>query len=241
MQRSTIGVGPALRKARLARGVSLPEAARDTKIRPELIQALEEEEFGRLLGDVYVRGALRTYATYLGLSPDKVVSAYAATLADPTPSVQAAPPPVDPAARMRRRRDNHRLLIMIAATVLVLAAAFGVLSTREPAPAPAELPSTPPPLEQAMLTGGIQVSVLARRPVDVSVKIDGAPTQTFALEPGEGRSFDADVSLRIDLSEGESAQVTVNGRDLGYPGRAERPWHERYTFETGGQAPSPSA
>lgn len=240
MQRSTVGVGPALRKARLARGVSLPEAARDTKIRPELIQALEEEEFGRLLGDVYVRGALRTYATYLGLSPDKVVSAYTATLADPTPSVQAAPPPVDPAVRMRRRRDNHRLLVMVAATVLVLAAAFGVLSTREPAPAPAELPSAPP-VERATLAGGIEVSVLARRAVDVTVTVDGAPAQTFSLEPGEGRSFGADQVLRIDLSEGASAQVTVNGRDLGYPGRADRPWHERYSLSVGGETPSPTA
>jgi len=54
-------VGPALRKARQARGVSIAEASRDTRIREQFIRALEGEDFDRLLGDVYVRGALRTY------------------------------------------------------------------------------------------------------------------------------------------------------------------------------------
>jgi cytoskeletal protein RodZ len=240
VQRSTIGVGPALRKARLAHGVSLPEAARDTKIRPELIQALEEEEFDRLLGDVYVRGALRTYATYLGLSPDKVVSVYASGQTGSTPAVQAAPPALDPAVRVRRRRDSHRLIVMIAATVLVLAAAFGVLTSGEPAPVPAVLPSQAP-LEQAFPAGGIQVTVLARRPVEVTVTVDDGSAQTFSLEAGEGRAFEADVALRLELSEGASTQVTVNGRDLGYPGRADRPWHDRYSLDTGGETPSPTA
>jgi hypothetical protein len=239
VQRSTVGVGPALRKARLAHGVSLPEAARDTRIRPELIQALEDEEFDRLLGDVYVRGALRTYATYLGLSPDKVVSVYASGLAEPTPAVQAAPPAVDPTMPVRRRRDNHRLIVMIAVTVLVLAAVFGVLTSGEPAPAPA-VPPSQAPLEQAFPAGGIQVTVLARRPVEVTVTVDGGSAQTFPLESGEGRSFEADVALRIELSEGASAQVTVNGRDLGFPGRADRPWHARYLLEAGGETPSPT-
>ena len=35
--------------------------------------ALETEDFEALPGDVFVRGALRTYAQYLGLYPDKVI------------------------------------------------------------------------------------------------------------------------------------------------------------------------
>src|SRR4249919_3263646 len=88
LQDATIGVGPALRKAREHRGLTLDEAARDTKLRTDLLSALEDESFDALLGDVYVRGALRTYAQYLGLSPDKVVAAYARHAEDPEP-----PPP----------------------------------------------------------------------------------------------------------------------------------------------------
>ena len=38
-----IGVGPALRKARAHRGLTLEEAARDTKLRTDQLQALENE------------------------------------------------------------------------------------------------------------------------------------------------------------------------------------------------------
>ena len=50
-----MGVGSALRKARTKRGLTLEEAARDTRIRADLLGALEDEDFDRLMGDVYVR------------------------------------------------------------------------------------------------------------------------------------------------------------------------------------------
>ena len=61
MQDSMIGVGSALRKARERRGISLDAASRDTKLHIDQLQALEAEDFEALLGDVYVRGSLRTY------------------------------------------------------------------------------------------------------------------------------------------------------------------------------------
>ena len=77
MQDSMIGVGSALRKARERRGITLDAASRDTKLHIDQLRALEAEDFEALLGDVYVRGSLRTYSQYLGLSPDKVIGAYA--------------------------------------------------------------------------------------------------------------------------------------------------------------------
>ena len=240
MQRSTIGVGPALRKVRLARGVSLDEAARDTRIRPEFLEALEEEEFDRLLGEVYVRGCLRSYATYLGLSPDKAVDLYARNVAEPAPATSAQPqkPSTDRAVGAPRRRDNHRLFGMIAAVVLVLAAAFGLLSARNSTPPPADLPSQAPP--ETAQTNGITVAVLARQEVQVTVRSDDGEPQTYTLQPGEGRSFDGDVTVDIRLSHGASAQVTVNGVDKGFPGRAGRPWRGRFSFDDE-TSPSPPA
>jgi cytoskeleton protein RodZ len=220
VQSSTVGVGPALRKARLARGVSIDEAARDTRIRPEFLQALEQEEYG--------------------LSPDKAVDLYAQHAAEPSPmtSVQPAKPSSVPAMGAPRRRDNHRLIGMIAAVVLVLAAAFGLLSARNSTPEPADLPSNTPP--ESVQTNGIVVAVLALQQVDVTVRSDDGPAVPYTLQPGEGRSFAADVTLRIELSHGASAQITVNGVDQGFPGKAGRPWHDTYSFDEGrSSSPSP--
>jgi len=238
VQRSTIGVGPRLRHARLARGVSIEEASRDTRIRADLLQALEDEDFDRLLGDVYVRGCLRSYSNYLGLPPDALVSNYARHSRDPEPTPLAALPKTAPAVGARRRRDNHRLWVMVAATVLALSAAFGILSTREAAPPPASLPTSAPLL--APPTDGILVAVLARREVEVTVRIDAAPRQTFSLRPGESRSFEARSTITIRLDRGASARISVDGRDYGFPGRHDRPWRRTFSYQTGTQTPSPA-
>jgi cytoskeletal protein RodZ len=233
VQRSTLGVGTALRKVREGRGLTLEEAARDTRVRREFLDALEAEEFDRLLGEVHVRGCLRTYATYLGLSPDKVVTAYEQDHA-PEPTISTATPPpgrVEPVLGRRRRRDDHRLLILFAATVLVFAGAFGVLSARRPAPAPADLPAEPTIVEaEAGVDRQITVAVEARRPVDVTIVADGGDPQRYSLAADEGRSFEADTSITVRLSEGASARVTVSGVDYGFPGKPDSPWQETFSF-----------
>jgi cytoskeletal protein RodZ len=237
MQRTTAGIGAALRRARESRGLSLEEAARDTRIRRQFLEAIEEDDFDRLLGDVHVRGCLRTYASYLRLSPDKVVTAYVASLpedAEPAPTL-VAPLSPEPVLGAKRRRDNHLLLVLVAVTVLALAAAFGVLSARQPAPAPAEMPTDAP--SAAVVAGnGITVAVLARQPVTVTVAADGAEAVPYHLESGEGRSFDAIESITIGLSEGGTAKITVNGIDRGFEGAPGRPWQHTYTL---GADPSP--
>ena len=62
-------LGELLRRARQARGLTLEEVARDTRISFRYLEALENENFGLLPAPVYARGFLRTYARYLGLEP----------------------------------------------------------------------------------------------------------------------------------------------------------------------------
>jgi hypothetical protein len=47
---------------------------RDTKIRVKYLAAMEQGEFSELPADVYARGFLRNYASYLGLDPDEAES-----------------------------------------------------------------------------------------------------------------------------------------------------------------------
>lgn len=237
---TTMGIGRALRQARISQGVSIEDAARDTRIRAELLDALEQEEFDRLLGDVYVRGCLRSYAAYLGLSPDRVVERYA-DREEPSPPLPSAPLPMPPAesAARRRRRDDHRLVGMIAATALILAGAFGLLSSRNSTPEPARL-STAPPVDSAATTRSITVGVLAERGVDLTVRIDDTPPASFHLRAGEGRSFEAQDRITVRLSDGGAADVTVSGRELGTPGVTGKPWRETYRFGSPSPSPSPS-
>lgn len=236
MQGSSVGVGSALRKVRASRGLTLDEAARDTRIRREFLEAIEDEDFHRLLGDVHIRGCLRTYASYLRLEPEKVVEVYATARPDETPVSPPRPPAApEPQLWKPRRRDSHRLFVLAAATALVLASAFGILSARQPAPPPAEALDEAPLVEAEVV--GVSVAVLARQPVEVTIVADGGEPQTFALAQGEGRSFGADRWIKVRLSEGGTARVTLNGTDESVPGTRGQPWEATFGDAT---TPSPS-
>lgn len=69
-------LGQMLRDIRESKGISLAEAEEATKIRRKYLQALEDDNYDALPPSVYVRGFLRSYATYLGLNPEEALAAY---------------------------------------------------------------------------------------------------------------------------------------------------------------------
>jgi len=69
-------IGERLEEARKSKGISIREAAEATKVRGDYLHKFESNQFDINLPDMYVRGFLRNYATYLGLSPEKVVNDY---------------------------------------------------------------------------------------------------------------------------------------------------------------------
>ncbi len=221
-----IGVGPALEKARRIRGLSLDEASRDTRLRVDQLTALETEDFGALPSDAFVRGALRTYAQYLGVSPDKVITAYARHADEPV-----APPPPEGLGRIERAiaatriRDNQRFLLVGAATIVLLLLLFGLVARDRGAPAPAAIPTGAPPT--ATVTSTIDAVLVAQRSTEVTVTVDGA-VETHEMEEGETLSFSASEELKLSIADGGSVQVTVAGKDLGAPGEPGRRWTDTF-------------
>jgi cytoskeletal protein RodZ len=67
-------LGELLRETRESKGISLAEVEEVTRIRQRFLQALEEEDFAALPGEVFARGFLRNYAMYLGLDPQQVAA-----------------------------------------------------------------------------------------------------------------------------------------------------------------------
>jgi cytoskeletal protein RodZ len=223
-----IGVGPALAKARQIQGLSLDEAARDTKLSVDQLTALEREDFEALPGDAFVRGALRTYAQYVALSPDKVLQMYARHVDEPGPP----PPPgkmgrVEQAIAATRIRDNQRLLIVAALSLLGLLLLFGLVSRDHGAPPAAAIASTSPaPVSPAPT---IDAVLLALRPASVTVAVDGIE-ETHEMADEESLSFSAADELTITVADGGSVQLTIDGRDLGAPGEPGHEWTQTFSF-----------
>jgi cytoskeletal protein RodZ len=69
-------IGNSLREARMRQQLDWPQIELATKIRSKYLQALEDEQFGILPAQPYVKGFLRTYAEYLGLDGQLYVDEY---------------------------------------------------------------------------------------------------------------------------------------------------------------------
>lgn len=76
MQKSA---GTLLRETREQRGGTIEQAADITRISKSYLKAIEEDAYERLPNVAYVKGFLRVYAGYLGLSGDEVVRLFEAT------------------------------------------------------------------------------------------------------------------------------------------------------------------
>jgi cytoskeletal protein RodZ len=71
-------LGEILRQQRERKGITLEQAAEDTRIREKFITALETGDHRALPGAVYTKGFLRNYADYLDLDGTELVALYTA-------------------------------------------------------------------------------------------------------------------------------------------------------------------
>lgn len=238
------GIGPALRKARLLRGKSIEEASRETRIRAEYLSALERERFDSLLGQVYVRGFLRSYSSYLGLDSDKVLTVYNRRFGFPQPTLPRAPeaparsPKVHP-VHLPSLRGHHLswpVLLAVAALIVAVLAASGLFSRSKTAPPPAAIPpqgvvGAPP--------ANVVVGILASVAVHATIAEDGRVVFDRVLRAGEGQSFEADRSIQVQLDRGASAVITVNGQTLGSAGSSREPYSATFGPRAFRSEPSP--
>jgi len=65
-----------LKERRIARNLSVEQIAELTKIRAEYLYALEDGDFGKFPSEVYLKGFLKNYAKFLGVSSHEAVALY---------------------------------------------------------------------------------------------------------------------------------------------------------------------
>lgn len=69
-------VGQILSKTRLEKGITLEEVSNQTKIRQNILLALEKDDFQKLSSIASVKGFLKTYAEFLGLSGEQILAVF---------------------------------------------------------------------------------------------------------------------------------------------------------------------
>jgi cytoskeletal protein RodZ len=131
-----VAIGERLREARMRQKIDIADVETATKIRAKYLRALENEEFGLLPGNTFVKTFLRTYAEYLGLDPQLLLEEYRAGY-EPRGEGEMQPYSVAARRRQRDRRPPRRrapsgppgwgtALVVLVGVVLVIFAILGV-------------------------------------------------------------------------------------------------------------------
>lgn len=84
-------LGDALRAQREAMGVTMEQAAEDTRIREKFLRAIESGDYQSLPGTVYTKGFLRNYTEYLNLDPEEMLALYTGERGGTEPARTFAP------------------------------------------------------------------------------------------------------------------------------------------------------
>lgn len=75
-EKSKESIGSILRQQRESRKLNLEEIAEELKIRPQYLEALENDQFEVLPGKLYQRSFLKTYAQFLDLDPVHILKMF---------------------------------------------------------------------------------------------------------------------------------------------------------------------
>jgi cytoskeletal protein RodZ len=123
------GLGKKLQEARLARNLTLDEAARMTKIRPGRLQEIENEDFSEFASLAYAKGFLLIYGKFLDVDVSPYLEAFETSesvTVDGYSYLQdnPAPKPSRPVAVRKHSGGGHGSFLPFVIGVIVLVVGF---------------------------------------------------------------------------------------------------------------------
>jgi cytoskeleton protein RodZ len=130
-------LGLYLRGLREAKGMSLDDISRSTRVGRRHLEALEGGILGELPAPVFVKGFIRAYCEFLESPPDHALDLYRESTGEPAP----APGPVRPLSSTRSRHTGPlgiSIVLFVALGLSLLALRVGLQSSRKS--------SSPPPV-----------------------------------------------------------------------------------------------
>jgi transcriptional regulator with XRE-family HTH domain len=86
-----MALGETLRSARLERGLSPSEVAAATRMKVQIVEGIEREDFSKIAAPIYGKGFIRLYAEAVGVDPEPLIAEYTAMLEGTPPPHAAAP------------------------------------------------------------------------------------------------------------------------------------------------------
>jgi transcriptional regulator with XRE-family HTH domain len=218
-------LGRYLQDARNERGIDLREAAQQTRISIQYLQALESEDFSKLPGEVFVRGFLKNYGKFLSLDESEVMKRYGELRQKPaaSSSVVQPEPSVPAAEKSRSWKVSVEPFIWAAGIIIVLVVfLFTALPVRRPkdahqpeATVPVaghdQMASVPVP---TLRSDKLYLEIVALDNTWVLVRTDSSPQKKAVLNKGESLIWSADERFLLSYGSAGAIKLMLNGQEL---------------------------
>jgi hypothetical protein len=217
-------LGTYLSGAREAKGIDLHDAAQQTRISVNYLRAMEEEDFSKLPGEVFVKGFLKNYARFLSLEETEVIRRYQEMKPPKQPQAVAPEPRAEmktPAVAPAGKREIPIEPLVWGAVIFIILVVLLFVSlperTRHDGP---EAP--PAPAESNKVAGGQQASkpeklyleIVALEDVWILVRTDASPQKKAVLKKGENVIWSADGQFLLSYGVAGGAKLLLNGNEL---------------------------
>jgi cytoskeletal protein RodZ len=233
-------VGAYLRQLREARGVSLEEIARTTRVNAAYLTALEADDFTSLPPPVFARGFIRAYCQALGEPPDQALALFGPaprpSTATPSPAADAPGRDGSPSSRgvtepVARNRGPVLVsfVLLIVLGVALFAVTLALQSGREPAPerpssrtavvapappkadAPPAPPVAPPPQPRPT---GYRLIARTVEPTWIRVRTEEGRTTEETIPAGQTREWVSAGKFTLTVGNAGGVSLELNGRAL---------------------------
>jgi transcriptional regulator with XRE-family HTH domain len=216
-------LGKYLRSAREERGIELREAAQQTRISLQYLKALEEEDFSKLPGAVFVKGFLKNYSKFLKLDEAEVMNKFAESQQTPphVTATQASQGASQPIAEEAEKSTSAKFplepfvwgTVIIIVLVIALFAALPRHQREMPRPA---APGSMAPAQsgEPLKPEKLYLEVIALEDTWLLVRTDASPQKKAILAKGESLIWSADERFLLSYSNAGALRLLLNGKEL---------------------------
>jgi cytoskeletal protein RodZ len=223
-------VGEILRSEREKKGLSIKDIEVGTSIRTLYIKAIEENNYKVVPGEVYLKGFIRNYASYLGLDAQSVMEVYrqsqSPVLDEKVETTTKTEERTAQEEKTTERSDGkHKSFGLLAAVLLIIAAggAFWWFTSGQ-APSPAQ-ETKPAPAAPSAPSQPQPTPVPQNKPVMVTAKFtsncwtlvmaDGKEVYQGTVKAGQTLSWEAEKNIVLKVGNAGAVDLTYNGQPAG--------------------------
>lgn len=224
MEDSTKKIGDLLREKRKEANLTIEQVSEALKLRPTVIEAIEEEQWDKLPPAVFVKGFIRSYAKFLGLDLKEIAELCNEALSSKDQE--------DLLLETDRPKKKTAIWISFIAliTVTLFMLFYSIFLKKKLSPSPKIKRSAVDPINKVLtvyLKRPIEFPVLlevrAKKKVWLKIRIDRYSPESSILEPGEYICWQVRDKFELLVGNSAAIELWINNSPVNFKEKDGRP------------------